>query len=64
MNFNKLIIYDFTELFKILDEIKKDLKYEIIEISKENLSNLLLINKEDHLVIVKKLALRLIMMAQ
>ena len=55
MNFKKLIIYDFTELFKILDEIKKDLKYEIIEISKENLSNLLLINKEDHLVIVKKL---------
>ena len=55
MNFKKLIIYDFTELFKILDEIKKDLKYEIIEISKENLSNLLLTNKEDHLVIVKKL---------
>ena len=55
MNFQKLIIYDFTELFKILDEIKKDLKYETIEISKENLSNLLLINKEDHLVIVKKL---------
>ena len=55
MNFKKLIIYDFTELFKILDEIKKDLKYEIIEISKENLSNNLLVNKEDHLVIVKKL---------
>jgi len=45
MNLKKLIIYDFTELFKILDEIKKDLKYETIEISKENLSNLLLINK-------------------
>ena len=55
MNFKKLIIYDFTELFKILDEIKKDLKYEIVEISKENFSNLLLINKNDHLVIVKKL---------
>ena len=55
MNFKKLIIYDFIELFKILDEIKKDLKYEIIEISKKNLSNLLLTNKEDHLVIVKKL---------
>ena len=26
MNFKKLIIYDFTELFKILHEIKKDLK--------------------------------------
>ena len=55
MNFKKLIIYDFTELFKILNEIQKDLKYEIIEISKENLSNPLLANKEDHLVIVKKL---------
>ena len=55
MNFKKLIIYDFTELFKILDEIKKDLKYEIIEISEENLPNLLLISKDNHLVIVKKL---------
>ena len=55
MNSKKIIIYDFTELFKILDEIKKDLKYEIIEISKENLSNFLLTNKEDYLVIVKKL---------
>ena len=55
MNFKKLIIYDFTELFKILNEIKKDLEYEIIEISKENLSNLILANKEDHLIIVKKL---------
>ena len=55
MNFKKLIIYDFTELFKILDEIKKDLKYEIIEISEGNLSNPLLDKNEDHLVIVKKL---------
>ena len=55
MNFKKIIIYDFSELFKILDEIKKDLNYEIVEISKENFSNLLLINKNDHLVIVKKL---------
>ena len=55
MNFKKLIIYDFTELFKILHEIKKDLKYDIIEISKENLSSLLLDQKEDHLVIVKEL---------
>jgi hypothetical protein len=54
MNFKKLIIYDFTELFKILNEIQKDLKYEIIEISKENSPNLLLANNEDHLVIVKK----------
>ena len=55
MNFKKLIIYDYAELFKILEEIKKDLKYEIIEIPKENFSKLLLISKEDHFVIVKKL---------
>ena len=55
MNFKKLIIYDFNELFKILYEIKKDLNYEIVEISKENLSNSLLEDKKDHLIIVKKL---------
>jgi DNA-binding response OmpR family regulator len=55
MNFKKLIIYDFTELFKILYEIKEDLNYKIVEISKENLLNPLLDDKEDHLVIVKKL---------
>ena len=55
MNLKKLIIYDFIELFKIFHEIKKDLNYEIVEISKENLFNPLLDNKEDHLVIVKKL---------
>ena len=55
MNFKKLIIHDFNELFKIMHEIRKDLKYEIIETSKENLLKSLLDNKEDHLVIVKKL---------
>ena len=55
MNFKKIIIYDFNELFKILHEIKKDLNYEIVEISKENLSNSLLEDKKDHLIIVKKL---------
>jgi DNA-binding response OmpR family regulator len=51
MNLKKLIIYDFKELFKILYEIKKELNYEIIEISGENPLN----KKDDHLVIVKKL---------
>ena len=55
MNFKKLIIYDFTELFKILHEIKKDLNYEVVEISKKDLFNLLLDNKDDYLIIVKKL---------
>ena len=55
MNLKKLIIYDFNELFKILYEIKKELNYEIIEISAENLLNISLNKKNDHLVIVKKL---------
>ncbi|MDB4613787.1 winged helix-turn-helix domain-containing protein [Candidatus Pelagibacter sp.] len=55
MNLKKLIIYDFNELFKILYEIKKELNYEIIEISGENPLNISLNKKDDHLVIVKKL---------
>ena len=55
MNLKKLIIYDFKELFKILYEIKKELNYEIIEISAENSLNISLNKKNDHLVVVKKL---------
>ena len=55
MNLKKLIIYDFNELFKILYEIKKELNYEITEIIAENSLNISIINKNDHLVIVKKL---------
>ena len=55
MNLKKLIIYDFRELFKILHEIKKELKYEIIELSSENPLNISLNKKDNHLVIVKKL---------
>ena len=55
MNLKKLIIYDFKELFKILYEIKKELNYEVIEISAENPLNISLNKKNDHLVIVKKL---------
>ena len=55
MNLKKLIIYDFKELFKILYENKKELNYEIIEISAENSLNISLNKKNDHLVIVKKL---------
>ena len=55
MILKKLIIYDFKELFKILYEIKKELNYEIIEISAENSLNISLNKKNDHLVVVKKL---------
>ena len=55
MNLKKLIIYDFIELFKILHEIKKELNFEIVEISNDNLLNIDLDNKIDHLILVKKL---------
>ena len=55
MNLKKLIIYDFKELFKILYEIKKELNYEIVELSAENPLNISLDKKNDHLVVVKKL---------
>jgi len=55
MNLKKLIIYDFKELFKILNEIKNELDYEIVEISAQNSLNIFLNKKDDHLVIVKKL---------
>ena len=55
MNLKKLIIYDFKELYKILYEIKKELNYEIIEITAENCTNIPFNEKNDHLVIVKKI---------
>ena len=55
MNLKKLIIYDFRELFKILYEIKKELNYEIIEVTAENCIDISFNEKNDHLVIVKKI---------
>ena len=55
MNLKKLIIYDFKELFKILYEIRKELNYDVIEISSEDSLNISINKKDDNLVIVKKL---------
>jgi len=55
MNLKKLIIYDFKELFKILYEIKKELKYDVIEITPEDFLKISVNKKDDYLVIVKKL---------
>ena len=54
MNLKKLIIYDFNELYKILYEIKKELNFEIVEISKENIFNIEL-DKKNYLIITKKI---------
>ena len=38
MNYQKLIIYDYIDLFNILNELKNELKFEILEFSKKELS--------------------------
>ena len=55
MNLKKLLIYDFKELFKILYEIKKELKYDVIEITQDEFIQISANKKNDYLVIVKKL---------
>tara|TARA_B100000965_G_C19201188_1_gene587455 strand:- start:77 stop:637 length:561 start_codon:yes stop_codon:yes gene_type:complete len=40
MNKQNLIIYDFDELFLILNEIKKDLNFNLIKVSKREFSDL------------------------
>ena len=55
MNYQKLVIYDFNELFIILNEIKNELNFQILNISKNNLSNEQSETKSEHLIITKKL---------
>ena len=54
MNSQKLIIYDYIELFNILNELKNELNIEISQIPKDDLSNLLLRNHENNLIITQK----------
>ena len=54
MNYQKLIIYDHVDLFNILNELKSEINFEILDFSKKDLSKLLLINSENSLVITKK----------
>ena len=54
MNKQNLIIYDFNELFSILNEIKKDLNFNLLNISKKEFSELNLDNLNSFLIISKK----------
>ena len=54
MNKQNLIIYDFTELFSILDEIKEILNFNLINVSKKEFSNLNLNNLNSSLIVTKK----------
>ena len=54
MNKQNLIIYDFNELFSILNEIKKDLSFNLINVSKREFPDLNLNELNSYLIITKK----------
>ncbi len=54
MNKQNLIIYDFNELFSILNEIKKDLNFNLINVSRQEFSNLNLLQLNSYLIVSKK----------
>ena len=54
MNKQNLIIYDFDELFSILNEIKSHLKFNLLNVSKKEFSELKLDNLNSFLIISKK----------
>ena len=54
MNKQNLIIYDFDELFFIFNEIKKDLNFNLINVSRQEFSNLNLLQINSYLIVSKK----------
>ena len=53
MNKQNLIIYDFTELFSILNEIKQILNFNLLNVSEKEFDNLKLDNLNNFLIITK-----------
>ena len=53
MNKQNLIIYDFIELFYILNEIKNNLNFSLLNVSKKEFSELKLDNLSSFLIITK-----------
>ena len=51
MNKQNLIIYDFNELFSILNEINKDLSFNLINVSKQEFSDLNLSKLQNQIVL-------------
>ena len=54
MNKQNLIIYDFAELFSILNEIKNNLNFKLLNISKKEFAKLNLDHFNSSLIITKK----------
>ena len=53
MNFKKIIIYEFDVLFDILDEIKENLNFELIEGNSKNIDQEIKLLGADYLVLSK-----------
>ena len=53
MNYQRLIIYDYIDLFNILEELKNEINFEILKKSKNDLSNVLLKHNENNLIVTK-----------
>ena len=53
MNKQNLIIYDFNELFSILNEIKNNLNFDLLNVSKKEFSDLKLDEINSFLIITK-----------
>ena len=54
MNNPNLLIYDFDELFKLLDEINKEINIKIVNISKNDLSEISNNYGKNYILITKK----------
>ena len=54
MNNQNLIIYEFTPLFDILNEIKDQLSFNLLNVSKKEFSELKIDELENYLIFTKK----------
>ena len=59
MNKQNLIIHDFIELYSILNEIKNNLNFNLLNVSKKEFINLKLDHSNNYLIITKKKVLNL-----
>ena len=59
MNKQNLIIYDFTELFSILNEIKQILNFNLLNVSEKEFDNLKLDSLNNFLIITKNMNLNM-----
>ena len=59
MNKQNLIIYDFIELFSILNEIKQNLNFNLLNVSEKEFDNLKLDSLNNFLIITKNMNLNM-----